>query len=67
MCIFGHRRKDPLILPKHSHVSVLLIQHYHDQVKHQGRHLTEGVIRAVGLWIIEGKRLITSVLHKCAT
>lgn len=57
--------KNPIILPKDSHVSVLLTRHYHEQVKHQGRHLTEGAIRAGGLWIVGGKRLVNSVIHKC--
>lgn len=59
--------KNPIILPKESHISLLLVQHHHEQVKHQGRHLTEEAFRAVGLWILGGKRLINSVLHKCIT
>ncbi|KAL3977608.1 alcohol-forming fatty acyl-CoA reductase [Sarotherodon galilaeus] len=57
--------KNPVILPKDSHVSSLLVRHHHEQVRHQGRHLTEGAVRAAGLWILCGKRLINSVLHKC--
>ncbi|XP_059828204.1 uncharacterized protein LOC132395502 [Hypanus sabinus] len=59
--------KSPVILPKDSHVSLLLTHHHHEQVRHQGCHLTEGAIRAVGLWILGGKTLINSVLHKCVT
>ncbi|XP_078809202.1 uncharacterized protein LOC144994598 [Oryzias latipes] len=59
--------KNPIILPKDSHISLLLTRHYHVQVKHQGRHLTEGAIRAAGLWILGGKALINSVIHKCVT
>ncbi len=59
--------KNPIILPKESHISLLLIRHHHEQVKHQGRHLTKGAIRAAGLWILGGKSLINSVLHKCIT
>lgn len=60
-------QKNPVILPKDNHVSLLLIRHHHTQVKHQGRHLTEGAVRAAGLWILGGKRLINSTLHKCVT
>ena len=56
--------KNPIILPGRNHVSTLLVRHYHDQVQHQGRHLTEGAVRASGLWIIGGKRLINSTIHK---
>ncbi|XP_063758758.1 uncharacterized protein LOC134877255 [Eleginops maclovinus] len=37
------------------------------EVQHQGRHLTEGAVRAAGLWIISGKRRISSILHHCVT
>ncbi|XP_077389538.1 uncharacterized protein LOC144026608 [Festucalex cinctus] len=59
--------KSPVILPKGSYVSLLLTRHYHEQVKHQGRHLTEGAIRSAGLWILGGKRLVNSVIHNCVT
>ena len=60
-----NNEKNPIILSGHHHVSTLLARHYHEQVKHQGRHFTEGAIRASGLWIVGGKRLINSILHKC--
>lgn len=59
--------KNPIILPKDSHISLLFVRHHHAQVRHQGRHLTEGAVRAAGLWLMGGKRLINSVLHKCVT
>ncbi len=57
--------KHPLILPPNHHVTDLLIQHYHDQVAHQGRHFTEGAIRSAGLWIVSGKRLVSNIIHSC--
>ncbi|XP_032426150.1 uncharacterized protein LOC116724511 [Xiphophorus hellerii] len=59
--------KSPLILPKHSHISLLLTRHHHELVEHQGRHLTEGAIRAAGLWLLGCKTLVNSVIHKCVT
>lgn len=35
----------PIVIPGHHHIAMLLVRHYHE-VKHQGRHLSEGVIRA---------------------
>ncbi len=61
------QEKNPVILAKDSHIALLLVRHHHEQVKHQGRHFTEGAVRAAGLWILGGKRLISSVLHKCIT
>lgn len=58
MCVGGRLNKaagilpskeiNPIILSKNSHISVLLIRHFHEQVKHQGRLYTEGALRAAG-------------------
>lgn len=57
--------KHPIIIPKNSHIATLLVQPYHERVAHQGRHITEGAIRTAGLWILGGKRLVSSILQKC--
>ncbi|XP_054611777.1 uncharacterized protein LOC129169411 [Dunckerocampus dactyliophorus] len=49
------------------HIATLLIRHYHEAVKHQGRHFTEGAVRASGLWLVGGKRPISSIISKCVT
>lgn len=58
---------NPLLIPGQNHIATLLIRHHHEGVKHQGRHLTEGAIRASGLWIVGAKRSINSVIHRCVT
>lgn len=57
----------PLIIPARHHLGTLLIRHYHATVKHQGRHFTEGAIRAAGFWLIGAKRSISTALFKCVT
>ncbi|XP_075933003.1 uncharacterized protein LOC142932811 [Anarhichas minor] len=57
----------PIIIPSRNHIATLLVRHHHECVKHQGRHFTEGAIRASGLWIVGGKRLISSCIHMCVT
>ncbi|XP_064598842.1 uncharacterized protein LOC135465535 [Liolophura sinensis] len=57
--------KHPIILTGKHHVATDLIRHHHELVKHQVRLLTEGAVRAAGLWITGCKRLITSILYKC--
>nr|XP_054601538.1 uncharacterized protein LOC129164687 [Nothobranchius furzeri] len=59
--------KHPIIIPKNTHVATLLVRYYHERVAHQGRHFTEGAIRSAGLWILGGKRLISSTVHKCVS
>ena len=63
----SNEEKHPLIIPRHHHVATLLVRHFHEKVAHQGRHITEGAIRAAGYWIIGSKRLVSSVIHKCVT
>ncbi|KAL0153706.1 hypothetical protein M9458_050984 [Cirrhinus mrigala] len=57
--------KNPLIIPGKHHVGALLVRHYHHQTQHQGRLLTEGAVRAAGLWVIGGKRLVNNILYHC--
>ncbi|XP_057699895.1 uncharacterized protein LOC130920590 [Corythoichthys intestinalis] len=59
--------KHPLILPKRHHVSTLLVRYYHQDVAHQGRHLTEGALRSAGVWIIGARKLVSSVIYQCVT
>lgn len=59
------QEKHPIILPAGHHVTTLLVRHYHDKVAHQGRHFTEGALRAAGIWIVGGKRLISGIIFKC--
>ncbi|KAL3968170.1 collagen beta-1,O-galactosyltransferase [Sarotherodon galilaeus] len=61
------KERHPVILPGKHHVSTLLIKHYHEQVEHQGRTITEGAIRAAGIWLVGGKRCVSTVLHGCVT
>ncbi|XP_052218045.1 uncharacterized protein LOC127835647 [Dreissena polymorpha] len=62
-----HIEKHPVILPESHNVACLLVEHFHRKVRHQGRHFTEGAVRAAGYWIVGGKRLISSVIHNCVT
>lgn len=59
--------KNPVILPNKHHVTKLLVKHYHTKVMHQGRQFTEGAIRQAGLWVVAGKRLVSSIIHHCVT
>ncbi|XP_062592880.1 uncharacterized protein LOC134254337 [Saccostrea cucullata] len=59
--------KNPILLPKNSYLSRLLISHFHEEVKHQGRLFTEAAIRSNGYWITGAKRLVSSVINHCVT
>ncbi|XP_048765100.2 uncharacterized protein LOC125672940 [Ostrea edulis] len=59
--------KNPVLLPKKSYLSRLLVSHYHEEVKHQGKLFTEATIRSNGYWITGAKRLVSSVINHCVT
>ena len=61
----NYEEQHPLILPASHHVTTLLVNYYHERELHQGRHLTLGLIRSSGLWIIGAKRLVNSVINSC--
>lgn len=60
-------KRHPVILPKTHHITTLIVRHYHEDIYHQGRRLTEGAVRSAGVWIVGGKRLVSSVLHNSVT
>ncbi|XP_054868653.1 uncharacterized protein LOC129349462 [Amphiprion ocellaris] len=59
--------KHPAIIPKSSHVSTLLIKHFHEKVQHQGRGLTVNELRSNGLWITGCSSAVASHIFKCTT
>ncbi|XP_076879123.1 uncharacterized protein LOC143527737 [Brachyhypopomus gauderio] len=63
----GIEETNPIIIPGRHHLSTLLVRRYHESVKHQGRHFTEGAIRAGGFWITGAKRCIARFLFSCVT
>ena len=58
---------NPVILPSYSHVSRLLIWHFHHICNHMGVNTTLTKMRAEGFWILRGRKSISSVLNKCVT
>ncbi|XP_053363240.1 uncharacterized protein LOC128533064 [Clarias gariepinus] len=57
--------KHPAIIPKDSHVSILLIRHFHAKIQHQGRGMTTNELRANGWWILGCSSAVSSHIFKC--
>ncbi|XP_027004017.2 uncharacterized protein LOC113643787 [Tachysurus fulvidraco] len=57
--------KHPIILPKDSHITKLILSHYHNQIHHQGRTQTLMELRANGFWTIGGSKSVAKLIHKC--
>ncbi|XP_013421679.1 uncharacterized protein LOC106181750 isoform X2 [Lingula anatina] len=56
--------KHPVIIDGKSHFAKLLVAHFHREVFHQGRLITETAIRK-RFWITGVKRIISSMIYKC--
>ncbi|KAJ8369662.1 hypothetical protein SKAU_G00096900 [Synaphobranchus kaupii] len=57
--------KHPAVLPRDSHVSALLVKHYHERVHHQGRGMTMNALRSHGIWILGCSKAVSSHIYKC--
>ena len=60
---FNHAH--PILVPTDHKVSMLIIQHLHAEVGHQGRHITHGYIRQRGYHFEKGKSLIKKFIKQC--
>ena len=53
-----------LILPKHHHVSQLIVRHYHKFAAHSGRQQTLCELQRM-FWIIGGRSLVKKIIRSC--
>ncbi|XP_067929655.1 uncharacterized protein [Watersipora subatra] len=60
-----YKEKHPVVIPKASHVTDLLIRQYHHKTAYQGRRGTLGQLRLNGFWIVGAHSAISTVIHKC--
>ncbi|XP_053395546.1 uncharacterized protein LOC128555836 [Mercenaria mercenaria] len=59
--------RNPVILPKESHVTNLLVRHFHNRVNHQGRGMTSNEIKANGYWIVSICSAAYRLIDRCVT
>ncbi|XP_067947596.1 uncharacterized protein [Watersipora subatra] len=59
--------KHPAILPRKSHVTKLLLRHFHQEVAHQGRSITLSKIRSAGFWVVNAHAAVSSLIYHCTT
>ena len=57
----------PVILPRKSAVSGIIIQWSHNSVAHGARGLTLNHLRNNGIWIISANTAVRGVIHRCVT
>lgn len=59
--------KFPIIIPSSHPSAVLLVRHFHEATKHQGRVITMGAVRSAGYYILHGSSVIKKTLKSCVT
>ena len=59
------RLRHPLILPKKSTSTDVIIWYYHRKVKHMGRTTTTNEIRANGYWILNITSRVSKIINNC--
>ena len=55
----------PILLPRNSYVTDLIIAYYHGKSGHSGRGITLNAIRSNGFWIIHSMSKISSYIWSC--
>jgi hypothetical protein len=58
--------KHPVVLPRRSHVTKLIIKHVHEQLAHAGRNHVLATLREK-YWIINGNTAVRHMLTSCIT
>ena len=61
----SYEERHPVVLPRDSPVSKLIVLHFHSKMHHQGRGLTIAEIRSSGYWIIGLNRCVKGTIHQC--
>ena len=64
-CNEGINNKHPVVIPKKSAASSLLIRKAHNEVAHCGRCSTLNKLREDGFWVVGAHTAVKSYIHKC--
>ena len=64
---YSYDVRNPILLPKTSFLTELLVWDAHFRCKHLSTATTLSVLRKSGLWIAKGRAVVKSVLNKCIT
>ena len=59
--------KHPVVLPRKSHITDLLIRFWHAKVNHMGRGITQNELRQRGYWVVGGSAAVSNCISKCVT
>lgn len=59
--------KFPIILPRNSHVTKLIIKHFYERTHHQSKGMTLNEVRSNGFWVLSGSSAVANMMSSCVT
>ena len=59
--------QEPVILPKWSHITSLIVSHVHERAHRSGRGIHFNELRPSGYWIASGNAMLRRFISKCVT
>jgi len=72
LCVGGRLKRTaisnmihPILLPKSSHVSTLIIKWCHEKTGHSGRGITLNEVRSNGFWVVNGNSAVKKLISNC--
>ena len=57
--------KYPVLIPKKSKATKVMIEWHHAKIEHRGKHTTLGRLREHGFWVVNGGREVGTVVYRC--
>ena len=57
--------KFPIILPRDSHITMLIAKHFHERASYQGKGITLNEVRSNRFWVINGSSIVASLISSC--
>ena len=57
--------KFPIILPRNTHVTSLIVKHFHERTHHQGKGMTLNEGQSNGFWVVSGPSVVASIISSC--
>ena len=57
--------KFPIILPRNSHVTKLIVKHFHERTHHHGKGMTWNKVRSDGFCVVSGPTVVANMISSC--
>ena len=62
---FTDDTKFPIILPRNSHVTKVIVKHFHERTHHQSKGMTLNEVRSNSFWVVSGPSVVANIISSC--